>query len=111
MSRRDVSVEIFAAGDGINYPRPGNVVTIHYTGFLADGSRFDSSRDRGKPFKFKLGAEQVIPGLDLGVAQLSIGERAKLKIPSYLAYGDKGFPGLIPSKSELVFDIELITFS
>jgi FKBP-type peptidyl-prolyl cis-trans isomerase len=111
MSRRDVSVEIFAAGDGINYPRPGNVVTIHYTGFLTDGSRFDSSRDRGKPFKFKLGAEQVIPGLDLGVAQLSIGERAKLKIPSHLAYGDKGFPGLIPGKSELIFDIELITFS
>lgn len=111
MSRRDVSVEIFAAGDGINYPRPGNVVTIHYTGFLADGSRFDSSRDRGKPFKFKLGTEQVIPGLDLGVAQLSIGERAKLKIPAHLAYGDKGFPGLIPGKSELIFDIELITFS
>lgn len=62
MSRRDVSVEIFAAGDGINYPRSGNTVTVHYTGFLADGTRFDSSRDRGKPFKFKLGSEQVIPG-------------------------------------------------
>jgi len=111
MSRRDVNVEIFAAGDGINYPRPGNTVTVHYTGFLKDGSRFDSSRDRGKPFKFKLGAEQVIPGLDLGVAQLSIGERAKVTIPAHLAYGDRGFPGLIPGKSELVFDIELITFS
>ncbi len=108
MSRRDVNVEIFAAGDGVNYPRAGNVVTVHYTGFLPDGSRFDSSRDRGKPFKFKLGAEQVIPGLDLGVAQLSIGERAKLTIPSHLAYGDRGFPGLIPGKSELIFDIVLI---
>jgi FK506-binding protein 1 len=108
---RDVRVEIFAAGDGINYPRPGNTVTVHYTGFLADGRRWDSSRDRNKPFKFKLGAEQVIPGLDLGVAQLSIGERAKMTIPSHLAYGERGFPGLIPGKSDLVFDIELITFS
>lgn len=108
---RDLAVEIFAAGDGINYPRPGNTVTVHYTGFLPDGRRFDSSRDRGKPFKFRIGAEQVIPGLDRGVAQLSIGERAKLTIPFHLAYGDKGFPGLIPPRSDLTFDIELITFS
>ena len=108
---RNVSVEIFAAGDGINYPRPGNTVTVHYTGYLADGSRFDSSRDRGKPFKFKLGAEQVIPGLDLGIAQLSIGERAKIIIPAVLAYGEKGFPGLIPPSAELTFDMELITFT
>ena len=106
-----MKVEIFAAGDGINYPRPGNTVTVHYTGFLADGSRWDSSRDRNKPLKFKLGSEQVIPGLDLGVAQLSIGERAKMTIPAHLGYGDRGFPGLIPGKSELVFDIELLTFS
>ena len=87
-------VEIFSAGDGENYPKPGHVVTVHYTGYLPDGSRFDSSRDRNKPFKFKLGAEQVIPGLDLGVAQLSKGERAKLTIPASLAYGERGFPGL-----------------
>ncbi len=108
---RDVKVEIFAAGDGINYPRPGNTVTVHYTGFLEDGTRWDSSRDRNKPFKFKLGAEQVVPGLDLGIAQLSIGERAKMTVPSHLAYGERGFPGLIPGKSNLIFDIELITFS
>mmetsp|Transcript_845 Transcript_845/g.844 ORF Transcript_845/g.844 Transcript_845/m.844 type:complete len:113 (+) Transcript_845:47-385(+) len=110
-SRRDVTVEIFAAGDGINYPRKGNTVTVHYTGYLADGTRFDSSRDRNKPFKFKLGMEQVIPGLDLGVAQLSIGERAKMTIPPHLAYGERGFPGLIPGNSELIFDLELMTFS
>ena len=98
-------------GDGINYPKPGNTVTCHYTGYLTNGNRFDSSRDRGKPFKFKLGSEQVIPGLDLGVAQLSIGERAKLTIPSRLAYGEKGFPGLIGKNEDLVFDMELITFS
>lgn len=60
----DVRVEIFAAGDGINYPRTGHTVTVHYTAFLPDGTMFDSSRDRGKPFTFKLGFEQVVPGLD-----------------------------------------------
>lgn len=109
--QRDVKVEIFIAGDGLNYPRAGHTVTVHYTGYLKDGTRFDSSRDRNKPFKFKLGAEQVIPGLDLGVAQLSIGERAQLTIPAHLAYGERGFPGLIPPNSELVFDLELITFN
>mmetsp|Transcript_5728 Transcript_5728/g.16067 ORF Transcript_5728/g.16067 Transcript_5728/m.16067 type:complete len:103 (-) Transcript_5728:610-918(-) len=80
--RGEVRVEIFAAGDGINYPRAGQTVTVHYTGYLSDGTQFDSSRDRGKPFKFKLGCEQVVPGLDEGVSQLSIGERAKIMIPA-----------------------------
>ena len=78
---------------------------------LPDGKQFDSSRDRGKPFKFKLGAEQVIPGLDEGVSQLSIGERAKIMIPPEMAYGERGFPGLIPRNTMLVFDLELITFN
>ena len=104
-------MEIFTAGDGINYPKKQQTVTVHYTGYLADGSQFDSSRDRGKPFKFKLGAEQVIPGLDEGVAQLSIGERAKIVIPPHLAYKKKGFPGLIPPNATLIFDIELVTFN
>jgi FK506-binding protein 1 len=62
MSFRDVTVEIFAAGDGNNYPKKGNTVVVHYTGSLKDGMIWDSSRDRGKPFRFKLGADQVIPG-------------------------------------------------
>ena len=111
MSRGKVTVEIFTAGDGINYPKPGQTVTIHYIGYLVDGSQWDSSRDRGKPFKFKLGAEQVVQGLDEGVSQLSIGERAKLIIPPNLGYGAKGFPGLIPPNSTLIFDVELITFN
>jgi len=106
-----VSVEIFSAGDGVNYPSCGQAVTIHYEGYLLDGTRFDSSRGRGKPFKFKLGAEQVIKGLDQGVSQLSVGERAKLQIPSSLAYGERGFPGLVPGNSALIFDVELLTFS
>jgi FKBP-type peptidyl-prolyl cis-trans isomerase len=111
MSYRDVNVAIFAAGDGINYPTKGNLVTVHYTGSLPDGTVFDSSRDRGKPFKFTVGADQVIPGLDLGIVQLSKHERAKMTIPAHLAYGDKGFPGLIPPKTDLIFDIELLNFS
>lgn len=95
----------------MNYPKRSQTVTIHYTGYLADGTRFDSSRDRGKPFKFKLGAEQVIHGLDEGVSQLSVGERAKLVIPAELGYGERGFPGLIPGNSTLIFDVELITFT
>ena len=95
----------------MNYPRQGQTVTVHYSGYLPNGEIFDSSRDRGKPFKFKLGGEQVIPGLDAGVSQLSIGERAKISIPSDMAYGERGFPGLIPRNSALVFDLELITFS
>ena len=106
-----VTVEIFTAGDGINYPKPGQTVTVHYTGYLIDGSQWDSSRDRGKPFKFKLGAEQVIRGLDDGISQLSIGERAKIIIPPGLGYGAKGFPGLIPPNSTLIFDVELVTFN
>mmetsp|Transcript_61075 Transcript_61075/g.123944 ORF Transcript_61075/g.123944 Transcript_61075/m.123944 type:complete len:112 (-) Transcript_61075:24-359(-) len=108
-----VGVEIFTAGDGINYPQKGkHVVTIHYVGYRQkDGSKFDSSRDRGMPFKFKLGAEQVIKGLDDGVAQLSIGEKAKLTIPSGLAYAERGFPGLIEPHENLVFEVELLNFS
>jgi FK506-binding protein 1 len=111
MSRTNVQVEVKKAGDGVNYPKKGRTVVIHYSGFLADGTRFDSTRDRGKPFRFKLGAAQVVPGLDMGVVQLSVGERANLSIPSHLAWGDKGFPGLIPPNSDLVFDVELLSFS
>ncbi|GMI32681.1 hypothetical protein TeGR_g2054 [Tetraparma gracilis] len=107
----EVKVEIFAAGDGVNYPRKGQTVCVHYTGYLSDGKLFDSSRDRGKPFKFVLCNEQVIPGLDEGVSQLSIGERAKITIPAAKAYADRGFPGLVPANTDLVFDLELITFN
>lgn len=69
------------------------------------------SNTEGKPFRFKLGAEQVIPGLDMGVSQLSVGERAKMTIPSHLAYGERGFPGLVPGNTDLIFDIELISYT
>ena len=105
-----VKLETFTAGDGVN-PRRGQTVTVHYDGQLADGTPFDSSRQRGKPFSFRLGQGQVIKGWDLGVSKMSKGQKCRLTIPPELAYGDKGAGGVIPPDATLVFDIELISFS
>ncbi len=86
----------------------GKTVSVHYTGTLTNGSKFDSSKDRGDPFNFKLGAGQVIKGWDQGVAGMKVGGMRKLTIPSDLAYGDRGFPPVIPPKATLVFEIELL---
>jgi FKBP-type peptidyl-prolyl cis-trans isomerase len=88
-------------------PKKGDKVTVHYTGYLLDGTKFDSSVDRGKPFNFTLGANQVIKGWDEGIAMLNIGSKAKLIIPSNLGYGERG-AGPIPPFSPLVFEVELI---
>lgn len=113
--RRNESNICFITGDGNNYPFEGCTVTIHYTGYWEKGDgelhRFDSTHDRGKPFKFVLGAGQVIEGLNGGVAQLSVGETAKVFIKSHYAYGTTGFPGLIPSNADLMFEIDLLSIS
>nr|XP_027206960.1 12 kDa FK506-binding protein-like [Penaeus vannamei] len=83
-------------------------VVVHYTGTLTDGSKFDSSRDRGKPFRFRIGHGEVIRGWDEGVAQMSVGQKAKLTCTPDYAYGERGFPGVIPPNSVLIFDVELI---
>jgi len=103
-----VEVQTIKEGDGSSYPRNGQVVIVHYTGTLTDGTKFDSSRDRGKPFKFTIGRGQVIKGWDEGVAKMSVGERAKLTCSPDYAYGSKGHPGIIPPNSTLIFDVELI---
>jgi len=103
-----VEVQTIQEGDGSTYPKTGQTVVVHYTGTLSDGSKFDSSRDRGKPFKFKIGRGEVIKGWDVGVAQMSVGQRARLICSPDFAYGSKGHPGVIPANATLTFDVELI---
>lgn len=86
----------------------GKGVSVHYTGTLTDGSKFDSSLDRGQPFDFILDAGMVIKGWDQGVAGMKVGGKRRLTIPPELAYGDRGFGDVIPPGSTLVFEIELL---
>jgi len=88
--------------------KSGQTVSMHYTGTLADGTKFDSSRDRNEPFSTRIGVGQVIPGWDEGVPGMKVGERRKLTIPSNLGYGERGSPPQIPGGATLIFDVELL---
>jgi FKBP-type peptidyl-prolyl cis-trans isomerase len=104
----DLHVEEIKAGTGAE-ATAGQKVTVHYVGTLTNGSKFDSSRDRGAGFSFTLGKGMVIKGWDLGVAGMKVGGMRKLTIPAHLAYGDSGFGNIIPPGSTLVFEVELLS--
>lgn len=99
-------IEELVVGTG-EKPTQGDTISVHYTGWLTDGTKFDSSQDRNDPFNFKLGAGQVIKGWDQGFAGMQVGGQRKLTIPPELGYGARGI-GPIPPNSTLVFEVELL---
>jgi peptidylprolyl isomerase len=106
-TKSGLKYEDIVVGKGAS-PKPGQTVTVHYTGWLTNGKKFDSSRDRNEPFEFVIGQGQVIRGWDEGVMSMKVGGRRKLTIPYALAYGEDGRPPVIPPKSTLIFDVELL---
>lgn len=114
---KDVGKEVTTAS-GLKYidekigdgpaPTQGQIVSVHYTGTLQDGTKFDSSRDRNQPLEFPIGTGRVIKGWDEGISTMKVGGKRKLIIPPNLAYGDAGIPGVIPAKATLIFDVELM---
>jgi peptidylprolyl isomerase len=89
-------------------PQSGQTVEVHYTGWLADGTKFDSSLDRGQPLNFVIGAGQVIASWEEGVASMKVGGKRRLIIPPELGYGERGYPPVVPPNAQLIFDVELL---
>jgi len=103
----ELIIEDLVVGNG-DTATAGQSVSVHYTGWLTNGQKFDSSVDRNDPFEFNLGRGQVIPGWDQGVAGMQVGGKRKLTIPPELGYGSRGAGGVIPPNATLVFEVELL---
>ncbi len=104
----ELVIEDLTVGTGVE-AKAGDTVSVHYTGWLTDGTKFDSSVDYGQPFEFVLGQGRVIEGWDVGVAGMKVGGKRKLTIPSDMGYGVQGYPPVIPGNATLVFDVELLS--
>lgn len=109
VDERLVLPEVIKQGDNVTYPNRGDTLVMHYTGKLAkDGKVFDSSLDRGQPFRFQIGVGQVIRGWDEGIMRMSKGMKATLNIPSVKGYGNAGAGDVIPPNADLIFEVELL---
>ena len=102
-----LEIETIVEGSGVE-SKVGDNLTVHYTGMLEDGTKFDSSVDRGTPFNFILGVDRVIEGWEKGMEGMKVGEKRKLTIPPEYAYGEGGVPGVIPPNATLIFEVELL---
>lgn len=109
-TKKGMEYEVITVGKG-KVAKDNDQVAVHYEGKLENGTVFDSSKKRGEPFTFLLGAKQVISGWDVGVEGMKEGEKRMLYIPSDMAYGERGVPGVIPPKSKLIFEVELLKVS
>ncbi len=106
MTASGLQIEKITEGAG-QAPKAGDTVRVHYTGWLTNGTKFDSSVDRGRPFEFTLGRGEVIRGWDEGVATMKVGDKVRLTLPPELGYGARGAGGVIPPNATLVFEVEL----
>ena len=103
----NLQMELLEVGSGV-LPEPGQVVVVHYTGWLTDGTKFDSSVDRNEAFEVSAGVGQVIAGWDMVLVRMRVGDKMKVSIPPELGYGASGVNGVIPPNSTLIFEMELV---